>query len=186
MHRICVVYFSVIAWNTLEDLQNYSDQYSRSYVISNYRHSSVSQTILHQQTTKSKSSPDPVLVKKTWNRILSDAAGVRVQKNPKTSPCTSLKDRCSVPTSGEFVPNWAISATALWNQGCQIGFFDDKFHKFGFFRGRWRQKIVWLFGFFFSNIWLFLEEAHTCYQTHWCLGFLIKILLKTVIIRLYS
>jgi len=64
MHCICVVYYPVTAWNTLKDLQNYSN-YSRLYVISNYRHSSVSQTILHQQITKSKSSPDPVLVKKT-------------------------------------------------------------------------------------------------------------------------
>jgi len=77
MHCICVVHFSVTAWNTLEDLQNYSN-YSRLYVISNYKHSSVSQTILHQQITKS--SPDPVLVKKTWIRILQDAAGVRIRK----------------------------------------------------------------------------------------------------------
>jgi len=64
MHCNCVVYFSVIAWNTLEDLQNYSN-YSRLYVISNCKHSSVLQTIPHQQITKSKSSQDPVLVKKT-------------------------------------------------------------------------------------------------------------------------
>jgi len=33
MHCNCVVYFPVIAWNTLEDLQNCSN-YSRLYVIS--------------------------------------------------------------------------------------------------------------------------------------------------------
>ena len=55
MHCIYVVYFSVIALNTLEDLQNYSN-YGRLYIISNYRHSSVSQTIFHQQITKFKSS----------------------------------------------------------------------------------------------------------------------------------
>jgi len=56
MHCNCEEYFSVIAWKTLEDLQNYSN-YSRLHVISNYSPSSVSQTILHQQITKSKSSP---------------------------------------------------------------------------------------------------------------------------------
>jgi len=64
MHCNCLVYFSVIAWNTLEDLQNYSNYYSRLYVISSYKHRSVSQTILHQQIRKSKSSADPVRVKK--------------------------------------------------------------------------------------------------------------------------
>jgi len=63
MHCICLAYFSVVAWNTLKDMQNYSN-YTRLYVISNYRHSSVSQTILHHKITKSKSSPDAVLVNK--------------------------------------------------------------------------------------------------------------------------
>jgi len=79
MHCTCVVYFSVIAWKTMEDLQNYSNN-SRLYVISNYRHSSASQTNLHQQITKSKSSLDLVLVKKTLIRFLPDAARVQVQK----------------------------------------------------------------------------------------------------------
>ena len=60
-------------------MQNYSNN-SRLYVISNCRHSSATQTNLHQQTTKSKSSPDPVFVKKTLIRFLPDPARVRVQK----------------------------------------------------------------------------------------------------------
>ena len=79
MHSTCVVYFSVIAWNSLEDLQNYSNN-NRLYVISNYRHSSASRTNLHQQITKSKSSPDPFFVKETLIRFLPDPARVRVQK----------------------------------------------------------------------------------------------------------
>ena len=41
-------------------------------------------------------------------------------------------------------------------QGCQIGFFDAKFHKFGFRRDTWRQ-----WGYLF-NVWLYSRQlAHT-------------------------
>jgi len=36
------------------------------------------------------------------------------------------------------------------DQGGQIVFFDAKFHKLALFRGSWRKKNVWVFGFFFS------------------------------------
>jgi len=50
-----------------------------------------------------------------------------------------------------------------FNQGCQIGFFYSKFHKFGFFRGSWGQKIVFLA--FFLQCLAFLEAVRTYYQT---------------------
>jgi len=34
-------------------------------------------------------------------------------------------------------------------QGCQISFFDAKFHKFGFLEAVAVKETVWLFGFFF-------------------------------------
>jgi len=52
-----------------------------------------------------------------------------------------------------------------WQQGCQIGFFDTKLHKFGFFRGRWRQKSCLAFRLFFLQYLAFLEAVRTCYQT---------------------
>jgi len=48
-----------------------------------------------------------------------------------------------------------------FSQGCQIGFFDAKFHKFGFFRGRWRQKNYLAF---FLQYLAFLEAVRICYQ----------------------
>jgi len=82
MHCNCVVYFSGIAWNNLEDFQNYSN-YSRLCVISSYRHSSDSQTILHRQIAKSKSSPVPVPVKKTWIWSRSHFLRLRLRSCPK-------------------------------------------------------------------------------------------------------
>jgi len=38
------------------------------------------------------------------------------------------------------------------SEGCQIGFFDAKFHKFVFLEVVGDKKIVWYFGFFFFNI----------------------------------
>jgi len=56
-------------------------------------------------------------------------------------------------------------------QGCQISFFDAKFHKFGFFIGHWGKK---------NCLAVFGGSSHML--SDWCLGFLIKILLKSVII----
>jgi len=44
------------------------------------------------------------------------------------------------------------------------------------------KKIVWLFGFFLQYLAFFGGSSHML--SDWCLGFLIKILLKSVIIRL--
>jgi len=60
---------------------------------------------------------------------------------------------------------------------CQIGFFETKFGKFGFFlRQLTSKKIVWLFHF---NLRLFLESVGTYYQTGvFCF---LNILVKSVI-----
>jgi len=50
---------------------------------------------------------------------------------------------------------WSVTGLPDW-------LFDAKCYKFGYFRGSWRHKIVWLFLF---NIWLFLEAVGTYYQT---------------------
>jgi len=45
---------------------------------------------------------------------------------------------------------------AARGQGCQIGFFDAKFVKFGFFQRQLAsKKFVW---FFLFNIWLFWRQ----------------------------
>jgi len=59
----------------------------------------------------------------------------------------------------------AVQGFSNYGQGCQIGFFDAKFEKFGFFRGSWRQKNCLAFWLFLFNIWLFLEGVGTYYQT---------------------
>ena len=65
---------------------------------------------------------------------------------------------------------------AVSDRVARLAFFDDKF---GFFRGSWRQKIAWLFGFFFSIFGFFGRQlAHIL--SEWCFGFL-NILLKGVI-----
>ena len=47
-------------------------------------------------------------------------------------------------------------------RGCQVGFFDAKFGKFGFFHKQLAsRKTFWLF---LINIWLFLEAVGTYYQ----------------------
>jgi len=46
------------------------------------------------------------------------------------------------------------------------------------------KKLFGLLAFFLQYL-AFLEAVRTCYQTSWCLGFLTKILLKSVIIRLF-
>ena len=48
-----------------------------------------------------------------------------------------------------------------YSQGCQVSYFDAKFHKFDFFRGSWRQKNCLLFWLFLFNVWLFWRQlAH--------------------------
>ena len=64
--------------------------------------------------------------------------------------------------------NLARMSPATFNrkQGCQIGFFDAKFGKLGFFQRQLAsKKTVWLFGFFFSIFGFFLEAVGTYYQT---------------------
>jgi len=57
-------------------------------------------------------------------------------------------------------------------QGCQICFFDVKFHKFDFFRDSRRQKNCLVFSHY--CIWLFLEAVGTCYQISVFLNILLK------------
>ena len=68
------------------------------------------------------------------------------------------------PTRYSPTPHWPTRHTLTQmkigmyyqEQGCQFGFFDAKFTEFGFFRGFWRQKI--LFGsltFFHLNLAFF-------------------------------
>jgi len=64
-------------------------------------------------------------------------------------------------------------------QGCQIGFFDAKFHKFGFFlEVVGVKKIVWLYGFFSSIFGFFGGCSHVL--SDWCLAFL-KIFLQVLL-----
>ena len=86
-------------------------------------------------------------------------------------------------TKHAFVAQLVESQSGIveWQQGCQIGFFDAKFHKFDFFRGRWRQKNCLAFRLFFLQYLAFFGgSSHML--SDWCLGFLTKILLKNVII----
>jgi len=68
-------------------MQNYSN-YSRLYVISNYRHSSVSQTILHKQITK---YPDPVRIRSLSRKPESGSCRTQAESgSKKSSPFTPL------------------------------------------------------------------------------------------------
>jgi len=67
-------------------------------------------------------------------------------------------------------------------QGYQIGFFEAKVHKFGFFRGSWCQKNCLAFWFFPFNIWLFWRQLTQTIRL--VFGFL-NTLLKSVI-RLFQ
>jgi len=60
-------------------------------------------------------------------------------------------------------------------RGCETGFFDAKFHKFGVFWRPFASKK--LFGFFSLIFGFFGGSSHIL--SDWCLGFL-KILLKSV------
>jgi len=64
---------------------------------------------------------------------------------------------CSVRT--------AQSSQTQSRQGCQIGFFTPNFTNLAFLEVVGVKKIVWLFGFFFFNIWLFLKAVRACSQT---------------------
>jgi len=52
-------------------------------------------------------------------------------------------------------------------QGCQIAFFDTKFHKsnFAFFRGSWRQKILYGFLAYSFQYLAFFGGSWHSYQT---------------------
>ena len=64
----------------------------------------------------------------------------------------------------------------IFQHGSQIGFFDAKFHKLGFFWDSWRQKK--LFGFFFSIFGFFGDSWHILSDR--CFDFL-NMLVKSVI-----
>ena len=77
------------------------------------------------------------------------------------------------------VQHWLRQRHDSVPEGCQIGFFDAKYNKFGFFRDRWCKKncwAVWLFSSMFGFFWRQFARAIRLR----CLGFL-KIFLKVLL-----
>ena len=63
----------------------------------------------------------------------------------------------------------------------RLAFLTPNFTNLAFFRGRWRQKkLLGFLAFFLQYLAFFGGSSHML--SDWCLGFLIKILLKSVII----
>jgi len=77
-------------------MQNYSN-YSRLYVISNYRHSSVSQTILHQQITK---YPNPVRIRFLSRKPESGSCRTQPESGSKKSEIQSMHTSAGNHTKG--------------------------------------------------------------------------------------
>ena len=72
---------------------------------------------------------------------------------------------------------------ALAPQGCQICFFDTRFHKFGIFRDSWRQKIVRFFLLFdfFGGSWHMLSDWYLRLSKTW-FDFFLKRCLATLLL----
>ena len=79
-------------------------------------------------------------------------------KNSKANRSKPFKQTLETSTHSQF------ETGHIHDQGCQIGSFDAKFHKFGFLEAVGVKKIVWLLGFFFA-IFDFFGAVGTCYQT---------------------
>ena len=77
---------------------------------------------------------------------------------------------------------WFVHRSFSWlsASGLQIGFLTPNFTNVAFLEVVGVKKIAWLFGFFSSIFGFFGNSSHML--SDWCLSFLIKILLKSVII----
>jgi len=79
---------------------------------------------------------------------------------------------------------WKADTFDVLSQGCQIGFFDGKFHKTCFFKGSWRQKKLFgLLAFSFQYLTLFGSGLPWHTLSGWCFGFLYNTVLRSALFK---
>jgi len=96
MHCNCAVYFPVIAWNTLEDLQNYSN-YSRLYIIS----SLITGTAQSRKSFffRKLQNPKPVRVRFLLRKLESGSCRTQPESGSKKSKIQSMHTSAVFPAA---------------------------------------------------------------------------------------